>query len=227
MRRVVLLQIDDFLPRSRTSLLYAMKYLKQAGIDVALFTYHDRRDAIKQFSLDVLDSLADHVFYEDGAVYFRSNTLVFQDTLEQYMEGFDLNRVISWILAEIASCKCPLKKGSFLQRKTRTLQMSPIGQSCSYVERNQFVQWDTDTKCRQGMATRLETNFPQWTARLRGDINIDIMPKTVHDETLRFLSAYDQIHVLGNDNPWGDNVRFHSIQDNRKLQQVIHDILHE
>jgi phosphomannomutase len=194
------------LPQStRDALLYLRN---RPGVHVGVVGGSDRPKAVKQLGLDVLDFIMDHCFHENGCVYYRGGDLVAQDRIEDFLSQRELNEFVSFILRLIADSDSPWKTGTFIERRSCMLNISPIGRACTQQQREQFFAWDKQSGCRSAMVQKIRQEFPDLPFELAvgGQISIDVYP-TGFNKTrcLKYVNSYDKIYFIGDSVQPGGN----------------------
>jgi phosphomannomutase len=153
----------------------------------------------------------DHAFHENGCVYYRGDELMIRDVLEDFIAPDTLNDFIRFLLRDIADvCGSPWLTGTFIERRSCMLNVSPIGRSCTQHQREDFFEWDQRTKCRQQFVERIKSAYPDlpFDIAVGGQISVDIFPcgfnKTRCIQHLD-LSQYKSIHFIGDQVHKGGN----------------------
>ena len=88
----------------------------------------------------------DYIFAENGVVAYKNGTLIGSKTIqEQIGEGL-LQKFINFSLNYMSKLELPVKRGTFLEFRNGTINICPIGKTCSDEERIKFIEYDKDRK---------------------------------------------------------------------------------
>jgi len=171
------------------------------NIDLGIVGGSDRSKAIKQIGLDNLVNLFNHCFHENGQVYYERDTLIYQNRLEDYINQNDINELLNFIMLKLSQINCPEKTGTFIERRSAMLNVSPVGRGCTQEQRDAFELWDSMNNSRNKLVDEIRTRFSHLPLTLAcgGQISVDIFP-TGADKTfcLQFMTEiYNEIHFFG------------------------------
>lgn len=209
---LVLFDIDGTLtePMGRISerMVASLRSLKSAGHRVGIVGGSDRAKALRQVGEVVLDDICDVAFHENGCVFYRGGRLVHMDELEHFVDRDDVNRLVAFVLATLASTDCPWRYGTFVERRSCMLNVSPVGRACPRGVREAFREWDDVVGCRRSIVGRIRAAFPTLPIDMAigGDISIDVFPRGM-DKTrcLAHLHGERDIHFVGDRTEPGGN----------------------
>jgi phosphomannomutase len=183
-----------------------VRSLKAAGHRVGVLGGSDREKAMKQLGPLLLEM--DVAFHENGCVFYRGDALVHADQLEHFVDRADIARLVEFLLATIASTECPWRYGTFVERRSCMLNVSPVGRACPADVRSAFREWDDITGCRRSIVRRVREAFPTLPIDMAvgGDISIDLFP-TGMDKTraLSHLHGETDIRFIGDRTEPGGN----------------------
>ena len=152
----------------------------------------------------------DFGFSENGAVAFRRGQAISTDSLIKYIGEEKYKKLVNFTLRYLADLDIPIKRGTFIELRNAMVNISPIGRSCSYEERLEFVALDEAKGIRKSMVAAYEKEFPEYglSFAIGGQISIDIFPKG-WDKTfcLKHLigEGFDQVHFFGDKTMKGGN----------------------
>jgi len=159
----------------------------------------------------VTDSF-DYVFSENGVVGFKGRQPYPVLTIADKLGEPRLQSLINYSLHYIADLKLPAKRGTFVEYRKSMLNISPIGRSCSQVDRDQFVAYNRQHQVLETFATNLRTQFPVDTYGLQfsigGQISVDVFPVGWDKSyALQYLKdeGYTEIHFFGDKTQLGGN----------------------
>ncbi len=171
-------------------------------IELGIVGGSDRAKAVKQVGEHLLTNVMDHAFHENGATYYRDTNLINQQRLEDWVSTAQLNEIIKYLLYELASIDCPVRTGTFIERRNCMLNVSPVGRACTQEQRDAFEAWDHEAGARKSLVERLHSRFADYPLAFAcgGQISIDIYPKGL-DKTCCLdqldLSRYGSVHFFG------------------------------
>lgn len=138
-----------------------------------------------------------YIFSENGLVSYvnknyhneddlNSNHLTFnlfhQKRLNEYLGEDKLMSFINYVLNYIADLDVPIKRGTFIEYRTGMLNCSPIGRNCSQEEREEFVEYNKNTKVLEKFKDDVEKHFSYEDNNYRlkfsigGQISFDVVP---------------------------------------------------
>ena len=212
--RLLLFDIDGtlcppmgILPNSTEALLRELR--KQVGVNVGVVGGSDRPKAIRQLGLDVLYNVMDHSFHENGCTYYQYGKLVCQDMLEDYVSPSRLNEFVKYTLKLVSETDSPWLTGTFIERRSCMLNISPVGRACSAQQRKAFFEWDQKTGCRAKLVKKLKQKFSDLPLdyAIGGQISIDVFPRGLNKTHClhHVIGLYDEIHFFGDQVGKGGN----------------------
>jgi len=151
-----------------------------------------------------------YVFSENGLVWFQNGKEAGRQNIQKHMGEDTLQTFINFVLRYLSEVSLPVKRGTFVEFRAGMLNISPIGRSCSQVERDAFEKYDKEHQVRAKMIKALEQKFPDigFTYSIGGQISFDVFPKG-WDKTycLQLLEkeGFDEIHFFGDKTDMGGN----------------------
>ncbi|KAM7533734.1 hypothetical protein Aperf_G00000111478 [Anoplocephala perfoliata] len=149
-----------------------------------------------------------HVFAENGLVAYEYDQLIGTMDIASHLGEDLLQRLINFILRYLSYVQLPLKRGTFVEFRKGMLNVSPIGRSCSQVERDAFFEYDKVHKIREKMVDVLRKEFADCDLQfsIGGQISVDIFPKGWDKSfCLSYLKCYNKIHFFGDKTAEGGN----------------------
>ena len=153
-------------------------------------------------------------FTENGLVSYNHKMEMFhQMFLSSYLGETNLQLLINTCLFVLSQISIPCKRGNFIELRDGLLNISPIGRSCSLLERNEFEVLDKQIGIRQTIIQQIQTNLigtsldNQLTFSVGGQISIDIFPKHWNKTyCLQFIeNMYESIYFFGDKVEIGGN----------------------
>lgn len=214
MQKLLLFDIDGTLtePMEKMSetmgnFLYDIK--KSDNIEIGVVGGSDAEKAQKQLG-SAYRTLFRHCFHENGCVYFKSGDLVHAEKLEDFLGEDTLNKLVSFILGKISTYDVPFRTGTFIERRSCMLNVSPVGRACSIKQREEFFAFDKVHRVRERLVKEIRNEFPdlQVEIAIGGMISIDIFPCGLNKtHALEFLPIHDdvEIHFFGDRTDAGGN----------------------
>ncbi|XP_067875557.1 phosphomannomutase 1-like isoform X3 [Heterodontus francisci] len=101
----------------------------------------------------------DYVFAENGTVQYRDGKFITKEAIQNYLGEELLQELINFCLSYMAVIRLPRKRGTFIEFRNGTLNVSPVGRSCSFAERMEFSQIDKKEKIREKFVAALQKEF--------------------------------------------------------------------
>lgn len=148
-------------------------------------------------------------FAENGLMAYHENELINQTSLISELGEENYKSLINACLKVMSETEIPVKRGNFIELRNGMINISPIGRSCSQLEREQFYEWDNIHQIRKQMIEQIKMLVPHLnlTYSIGGQISMDIFPQG-WDKTycLKFLKGkYDVIYFFGDKTEEGGN----------------------
>ena len=108
-------------------------------------------------------------------------------------------KVENFLMEELANSCFPVRNGLHIERRFGGVNFSILGRkSTCFVEREEYVKWDTERLERHDIAERLRKNFPDLSVALGGQTGLDIGPLgSDKSQILRDFSKDDELHFFG------------------------------
>ncbi|XP_043931550.1 phosphomannomutase 1 [Protopterus annectens] len=121
----------------------------------------------------------DYVFAENGTVQYKDGKLISKQAIQNQLGEDLLQDLINFCLSYIALLKLPKKRGTFIEFRNGTLNISPIGRSCTQEERVEFSEIDKKEKIREKFVAALQREFEGKGIRFTkgGMISFDVFPE--------------------------------------------------
>jgi phosphomannomutase len=190
-------------------LLQEIKQIK--NIDLGFVGGSDYSKQIEQLKEENLN-LFTWKFTENGLYSFHENELIHTNKLVEYLGEENYKKLVNVCLKCISETDIPIKRGNFLELRNGMINISPIGRSCSQVERETFYELDKENHIREKMIQYLRyelniVNNLNLSFSIGGQISIDIFPKG-WDKTycLQFVEdKYESIYFFGDKTDTGGN----------------------
>ena len=160
--------------------------------DVYLVTGSDRQKTLEQLGLDIC--------YTAKRVYNCSGSDVYEKDKNVYRDDWELPKEVeNFLMDELAYSCFPIRNGLHIERRFGGVNFSILGRkSTCFVEREEYVKWDTERLERHDIAERLRKNFPNLTVALGGQTGLDIGPLgSDKSQILRDFSKDDELHFFG------------------------------
>ncbi|XP_053325092.1 phosphomannomutase 1 [Spea bombifrons] len=152
----------------------------------------------------------DYVFAENGTVQYKDGKLLSREAIQNHLGEELLQDLINFCLIYIALLKLPKKRGTFIEFRNGTLNISPIGRSCNQEERIEFSELDKKEKIREKFVAALQREFAGKGLRFTkgGMISFDIFPEGWDKRYCLDVLAEEKfrsIHFFGNETSPGGN----------------------
>ncbi|XP_067875555.1 phosphomannomutase 1-like isoform X1 [Heterodontus francisci] len=152
----------------------------------------------------------DYVFAENGTVQYRDGKFITKEAIQNYLGEELLQELINFCLSYMAVIRLPRKRGTFIEFRNGTLNVSPVGRSCSFAERMEFSQIDKKEKIREKFVAALQKEFAGKGLKCTrgGMISFDIFPEGWDKRYCLDILEKDGIkiiHFFGNETEPGGN----------------------
>ncbi|KAE9556485.1 hypothetical protein FO519_000370 [Halicephalobus sp. NKZ332] len=212
-RVLLLFDVDGTLTVPRQAITEDMKiFLREARnkADIAVVGGSDLSKIVEQLGeLPLLQQDFNNIFSENGLVGYHGIEPLPTESIVDVLGEEKLQDVINFCLDYMSKIRIPCKRGNFVEFRRGMLNISPIGRSCSTLERAQFIEYEAKNPIRQQFMAALEERFKDYGLKfsIGGQISIDIFP-IGWDKTycLRFLTEkYKTIHFFGDKTMPGGN----------------------
>lgn len=212
---LLLFDVDGTLtiPRLKISsdMLELLKNLsKTDDIELGFVGGSDLNKQVEQLGIENFD-LFKWKFTENGLVSYENDKLIHKVSLVEKLGEQKYKYLINTCLKVISETEVPVKRGNFIELRNGMINISPIGRSCSQIERDEFYKWDKENHIREQMIEQIQNELPNLDCDLHfsigGQISVDIFPKG-WDKTycLSFLQdKYKQIYFFGDKTEIGGN----------------------
>lgn len=212
-KTLLLFDVDGTLTKPRLSIdrkmidtLQEVKQIK--NIDLGFVGGSDYSKQIEQLKEENLD-LFTWKFTENGLHSFYENKLIHTNKLIGYLGEENYKIIVNACLKCISEIDIPVKRGNFIELRNGMINISPIGRSCSQLEREEFYNLDKEKCIRDNMIKVLKNELSVFnlTFSIGGQISIDIFPMG-WDKTycLQFVeNNYGTIYFFGDKTDIGGN----------------------
>lgn len=223
MTTLLLFDVDGTLTHPRKiieeDMLSTLKSIKNNPlIDIGFVGGSDINKQIEQLHQENFH-LFDWRFSENGLYAYHKKECIHKRSFVESMGENHFKEFINICLGVLASLDCPIKRGTFIEFRNGMINISPIGRSCSQIERDNFYDFDVKNNVRQEMIEKIKLKWevyifennlkdlPEITFSIGGQISVDVFPKG-WDKTycLKFVeTTYDKIHFFGDKTMKGGN----------------------
>ncbi|XP_069052450.1 phosphomannomutase 1 [Lepisosteus oculatus] len=121
----------------------------------------------------------DYVFAENGTVQYKDGKLISKQAIQNQLGEELLQDLINFCLRYMGLLKLPKKRGTFIEFRNGTINISPIGRSCTPEERIEFSEIDKREKIREKFVATLQKEFAGKGLRFTrgGLISFDVFPE--------------------------------------------------
>lgn len=208
---LILFDVDGTLtiPRNKIENDMINALHKLNNIDIGFVGGSDLSKQIEQIGPENMD-IFKWKFSENGLKSYKSE-LIHEQNIIDFLGENRYSNLIDTILSVLSSTKIPIKRGNFIELRTGMINVSPIGRSCSQIERDQFELYDKEHNIRKKMIENIKTKLGNESYNFQfsigGQISIDIFPRG-WDKTycLQFVQyKYDKIYFFGDKTMEGGN----------------------
>jgi len=207
MTTLILFDVDGTLTVPRKKIENPMEdCLKQLvlkeNIDIGFVGGSDLEKQIEQLTEENL-KLFTWMFSQNGLKSFYKQELFYEKSLIDFLGEEKYCFIINKILYCLSQLEIPKKRGNFIELRSGLINVSPIGRSCSQLEREEFNELDKKYKYREQLIENIKTELgevaDEFKYSIGGQISFDMFPKG-WDKTfaLQFVeSKYDKIYFFG------------------------------
>jgi len=148
-------------------------------------------------------------FSENGLVSFKNDKLINKVSIIEKLGENNLQCLLNVCLKVLSETIIPIKRSHFIELRQGMINISPIGRSCSQIEREQFYLFDQEHHIRDQIISEIKNNISDMDLQfsIGGQISIDIFP-TGWNKTycLPFVEKkYDKIFFFGDKTDPGGN----------------------
>ncbi|CDW51915.1 phosphomannomutase 2 [Trichuris trichiura] len=206
---ICLFDVDGTLTHPRQKIeTECMDYLIKLKnrVPLALVGGSDIGKVLEQMDLDLEEAcqVFEYVFAENGLFACKKNKVFHSQTIQEVIGEKKLQEFINYCLMYMSKIELPVKRGNFVEFRKGMLNISPIGRSCTYEERREFVSYDEKHKIRENFLNDLRKRFPVDKYGLHmcigGQISIDVFPVGWDKRfCLQYLvdDGFSEIHFFG------------------------------
>ena len=136
-------------------ILFMLNYLKQEGYILGIVGGSNIEKISAQIGPNIF-IIFDYVFVENGLVVYKHGKLIDSKSIIELLGDDNLQLIINTILKTLSEITLPCKRGNFIELRNACINVSPIGRSCSYTEREQFLLYDNIHGIRKTLISNLK-----------------------------------------------------------------------
>jgi len=207
MTTLILFDVDGTLTVPRKKIEKPMEdclkeLVLQKDIEIGFVGGSDLEKQIEQLTEENL-KLFTWKFSQNGLKSFYKEDLFYEKSFIEFLGEEKYNFIINKILFCLSQLDIPKKRGNFIELRTGLINVSPIGRSCSQIERDEFNELDKIHKFRetliQNITSQLGDIADEFNYSIGGQISFDMFPKG-WDKTfaLQFVeNKYENIYFFG------------------------------
>lgn len=200
---ILLFDIDGTLAlpmkKIETPMLDLLHACRAKGIRLGVVGGSDAQKAMEQLGSDYRD-LFEFCFHENGCVFYHNGVLVHEKKLDDFLHPDDLKDLTGFLLEELSRTPVPFRTGTFIERRSSALNVSPVGRACSDAQRKEFTEFDDVHGTRKKLVDRIRDRFPDLPLEcaIGGMISIDIYPAGLNKTfALKHIDSDEEIHFFG------------------------------
>lgn len=221
-RSLILFDVDGTLTQSRLKIEYSMeetlrKLKSIKNLDIGIVGGSDLPKQEEQLGKENM-ALFNWVFSENGLVAFKEGKMINAENMINKLGEETFTSLVNICLKNIACCKYPIRRGTFIENRTGMINICPVGRSCSQNEREEFYKQDEIHNYRQNLVKMIQSEWNNYICNsetcktdmrfsIGGQISIDVFPNG-WDKTycLQFVREhYDKIYFFGDKTYEGGN----------------------
>jgi phosphomannomutase len=207
------------LPISKDMINVLQTLNKMENFDIGFVGGSDLSKQIEQIGNENMDLFL-WKFTENGLLSYYKNIMINKMGILDYLGEENYQKLVNICLKEISETEIPKKRGQFIELRNGMINISPIGRSCTQLEREEFNELDKKYKYREKLIQNIKIELgniaDEFNFSIGGQISFDIFPKG-WDKTfaLQFVeNKYDKIYFFGDMTHEGGN-DFEIYNDNR------------
>lgn len=154
-----------------------LKELKKHA-KIGFVTGSEKEQVYKQLGNDAFD-LFDYGFTENGTQFHYQNKLVSNKNIKDYLSDENYKKLVDQFLKILSETESTVKRGQFITLRNSTINISPIGRSCSVEERIEFYEFDKKNNARLKLVSKIKPLLDQYDldCAIGGQISVDIFPR--------------------------------------------------
>lgn len=219
---LLLFDVDGTLTLPRIKITHDMldileKLNKKDNITLGFVGGSDLSKQIEQLGEENLH-LFTWKFTENGLVSFKNDKLIHKVSIIEKLGENNIQCLLNVCLKVLSETIIPIKRSHFIELRQGMINISPIGRSCSQLEREQFYLYDQENHVREQIIEEIKNNISNMDLQfsIGGQISIDIYPDGWNKTyCLPFLeNKYDKIFFFGDKTDPGGN-DYEIYNDNR------------
>jgi phosphomannomutase len=219
---LLLFDVDGTLTLPRLKITHDMldileKLNKKDNITLGFVGGSDLNKQIEQLGEENLH-LFTWKFTENGLVSFKNDKLIHKVSIIEKLGENNLQCLLNVCLKVLSETIIPVKRSHFIELRQGMINISPIGRSCSQLEREEFYLYDQEHHIREQIITDIKNNISNMDLQfsIGGQISIDIYPNGWNKTyCLPFVeNKYDKIFFFGDKTDIGGN-DYEIYNDNR------------
>jgi len=105
-------------------------------------------------------SLEDKYVFKSVNLAMFVNYFNLYQTIVDYLGEEKLQTFINFALGYMSKIQLPVKRGNFVEFRTGMINISPVGRSCSKIERDEFEEYDKIHDIRKKFIESIKENLP-------------------------------------------------------------------
>ena len=121
------------------------------------------------------------IFSENGGrTYDEKLNLINDKRIQDHFSEEQIQEMLNFGLRYIAKLELPVKRGTFIQYRTSTINISPIGRDCTLEERKTFIEYDKKNHILDNFKLAFDNEFGKKfnvSTDIGGQISFDVFPK--------------------------------------------------
>tara|TARA_Y100001973_G_scaffold36730_1_gene55345 strand:- start:165 stop:929 length:765 start_codon:yes stop_codon:yes gene_type:complete len=180
MNRIYIFDVDGTLTPSRQKMTKEFKEFFEKWTKKNKFYLVTGSDLPKlQEQMDYMDILAEGIFTCCGNQFWRPDPHIVNVSAELIYDNkfYPPDSLIEYLEEHLKNSKYFARCGNHIENRGSMLNFSIVGRDCTLQERENYFEWDNQTKERLKIAKGIQFGWPELDAVIGGQISIDIYPK--------------------------------------------------
>ena len=145
-----------------------------------------------------IEQLGEETYQKFRRAFQCSGNLVMENGEVIHKKDFMLPKEARLVIdAAIAVSAYPVKAGNHVEERQGMMNISFVGRDCTQEQREDYYEWDKETKQREIFCDIFNKTYPDYMAQIGGQISIDIFFKDLDKRQVRNWYPDDTLCFFG------------------------------
>lgn len=196
---------------------------------VYIVTGSDLRKTHEQIGKEVIHA-CEGVFSCCGNEFWRKNRLVYRNIMKL---GYHETDILETLLV---GSRFPIRTGKHIEKRSGMINFSIVGRNATKEQRQAYIDWDTKTKEREKIASKIRSYLPRLDCAIAGETGIDVYLKGndkgqvypfIVEEENQIVFFGDRCEESGNDYPLAilADTCYH-VKDWTETKRILEEVYH-